>query len=56
MYGPLGPGRDDYLAATIAATVANSLSKKEIPFSNFLPDWSARPEDVGEVVDDGDGS
>jgi hypothetical protein len=56
LYGPLGPARDDYLAALIASTVANSLSKKEIPFSQFMPDWSTGPEDAGEVVPDGDGT
>lgn len=55
LYGPLGGARDDYLAALIAATTANTFSKKEIPFSNFLPDWSAGPEDAWEVVPDGEG-
>lgn len=43
----------------IAATVANSLNEKTIPFSDFLPDWSATPDDawdVEEVLGDGNGS
>lgn len=48
LHGPIGGRRDDFLAATIAATVANSLSQKEIPFGHFLPDW---PELIKEAED-----
>lgn len=56
LYGTLGAGRHDYLAALIASTIANSLSKGEIPFTKFLPDWSTGSADMGEVIFDGDGS
>ena len=52
MHGPIGPARDDYLAAMIASTVASCLSQKPPPFSTFLPDWP----DIMKGDADGDDS
>ncbi|HET8684973.1 MAG TPA: hypothetical protein VFM54_24335 [Micromonosporaceae bacterium] len=46
LYGPLGPDRDDQLAALVAATVANALRSRgpAQKVSAFVPRWSAEPE------------
>lgn len=56
MYGPLGPQRDDQLAALIAATVANAFrgkGDKPAKVSEYVPDWaSAAREEVTHHGDD----
>jgi hypothetical protein len=42
LYGPLGGERDDYLAATIASTVAATFSKNPPPMSDFMPPWTQK--------------
>jgi hypothetical protein len=44
LYGPLGPARGDYHAALIATTTANTVSKKPMAVSDFMPDWADRGE------------
>ena len=51
IYGPLGPHRDDHLAALIAAQVASTFADKPAKVADFMPPW-----DVREVDDDGDDS
>lgn len=52
LYGPLGQARGDYHAALVATTMANTVAKKPMSMTDFMPDWSDR----GEVLLDGDGS
>lgn len=44
--GPLGPDRDDHLAALIASTVVNSMRSKgrARKLSEFLPQWGPKQE------------
>ena len=43
LFGPLGPQRDDQLAALVCATVANAFRGKNdraAKVSDFVPDWA----------------
>lgn len=49
MFGPLGPRRDDQLAALIAATIANAFRDKNdraAQVSDFVPDWAKSLQEV----------
>jgi hypothetical protein len=50
-YGPLGPRRDDYLAALISASVVAALSGKEQSLATFMPDWPETMEDEADGDD-----
>lgn len=41
-YGVLGPSRDDQLAALVASTVANAMSKRKSKPADFMPRWGSR--------------
>lgn len=47
-YGPLGPRRDDILAALVASTVANTASKTKVKPADFVPKWGGRRRQSGE--------
>ena len=55
IYGPVGPARDDHLAALIAAQVASTFANKAANVADFMPPWDVR-ETGDEEVDDGDDS
>lgn len=59
MFGPLGPRRDDNLAALIAMTVYNSRVEKKSqtrPLDHFLIDWNPpTPLDEEDVPANGQG-
>lgn len=48
---PFGLWRDDYRAATIASTVANTVSKKPVAPSVFMPFYSQELNNEDEDMD-----
>jgi len=41
-FGPLGPDRHDHLAALVASTVANTVSKHRFRPADFMPRWASK--------------
>jgi len=49
VFGPLGPGRDDVLAAMQSMYTVGSASGKPQKITNFLPRWGETREEIGGV-------
>ncbi|MBX6382159.1 MAG: DUF4035 domain-containing protein [Microbispora sp.] len=55
VFGPVGPARDDILAALISAHVVSALSSsktRRLKLSDFLPQWGVVREEVDGRGDD----
>lgn len=51
-HGPLGPSRHDHLAALVASTTANTMSKHTFRPKDFLPRWGRpRRQTPQEMLD-----
>lgn len=46
VFGPLGPGRDDYLAAMQSMHTAAALGGKDLTIDKFLPRWGETREEI----------
>lgn len=51
MFGPLGPGRDDVLAAMQSFYVVKAAGGKQDNLRSFLPRWGERREEITDGVD-----
>lgn len=49
VFGPIGPARDDYLAALISLYTSAAMGGKNLTLDKFLPRWGERREDIGGV-------